>query len=368
MCRQHDMFPKSKNHCEWNPSVFVETLKDVAPTIKWKDVCIGFDHSEFEIQHWRALELLIKIVEMGMGSFPADVIYRSWDNPKGQLMLITTILKYPKVYSFANHIVTPVSVELLETPSKEYSEEIATWKSLDLVDVLLTIAERELFEDVLELLEIPMQRYSDIIFMALVQSRSKNHSWRKVFLKLMPTILIHPNSNAMLTYAWNLNKVVIHHAIFNSIVKWYLDDGDMNSIMKWCLDGGNNVRLNRILDIAEDLTPSLLDVQSSQFVIGFACLAMQHEHLNFDFDKWLDGQIRKHGEFFIRSIVTFLQRQCPESCTVSIPNNQMRQTAQIPLNITQKLLDCLRSAQSPKISLFSSDLREMIGQMLSTCL
>lgn len=359
---QNSTLTSSNEHTTWKPEIFVQALKEVAPTTNWKDVCHGLDHSEFVIKDRAALVLLMSIIRLGMQSsgagqhFPADIIYRSWTNTEGQLSLITMILKNPDVYSFADHIYTSVSIESLKTPPETDNKEIAAWKSVHLVEVLLYIADKGYYAQVLEHFKVPMQHCPDILFMALLQiSAPMMTQWlQEIFQTLMPIFLgNHPNSGTILHHAWNSTKynLSLRHIIMHSMSEWYLrGDNDQS-------------RLNRILDVAQDLKAlsSLLNVRSFQFVIDLACLASRREYLKLD--KWLTDKIREHGEQFVQSIVTFLQRRCPQITGAKIPDDQIPKAAQLPHETLTTMLTCLQAC----VGSVQQDLADAIVQMSTNC-
>lgn len=358
---QNSTLSSSNEHTTWKPEVFVQALKDVAPMTNWKDVCKELDHSEFVIKDRAALVLLMTIIRLGMQStgagqhFPAKEIYRPWMHTEGQLSLITMILKNPDVYSFADHIFTSVSVELLKTPPETDNKEIAAWKSVHLVEVLLYIAEKGYYPQVLELFKVPMQHCPDILFMALLQlSPPMNVLLQEIFQTLMPIFLgNHPNSGTILHHAWNSTKFnhSLRHIIMHSMSDWYLrGDNDQS-------------RLTRILDVAQDLKAlsSLLNVRSFQFVIDLACLASRREYLKLD--KWLTDKIREHGEQFVQSIVTFLQRRCPQITGAKIPDDQIPKAAQLPHETLATMLTCLQAC----VGSVQQDLTDAIMQMSTNC-
>ena len=142
----------------WKPEVFVAALKEVVPNLNWNEVCFGLDHAEFMIKDRIGLSLLINIIRQGMQinnmgqHFPVECAYRHWVNVEGQLSLITAILKNPDIYSFADHVYGSVPVELLKTPPEADNKEIAAWKSMFLVEVLLYIADNNFYTQVCLLL------------------------------------------------------------------------------------------------------------------------------------------------------------------------------------------------------------------------
>lgn len=138
----------------WKPDVFVAALKEVVPNLNWNEVSFGFDHPEFMIKDRAGLGLMMTIIRQGlvnnnMGQqYPVECVYRHWVNVEGQLSLITAILKNPDIYSFADHVYGNVPVELLKTPPEADNKEIAAWKSMYLVEVLLYIADNNFYNQV----------------------------------------------------------------------------------------------------------------------------------------------------------------------------------------------------------------------------
>lgn len=77
----------------------------------------------------------------------------------------------------------------------------------------------------------------------------------------------------------------------------------MQSMADWYARGdGDQIRLSRILDVAQDLKAlsMLLNLTTFMFVIDLACLASRREYLKLD--KWLSDKVREHGV----SIIIFL--------------------------------------------------------------
>lgn len=150
------------DNSSWKPDVFIHALKEIVPNLNWKEVCLGLDHPEFVIKDRAGLNLLITTIRLGMQTsgmgqnFPAECIYRHWTNVEGQLSLIAAILKSLDIYSFADHIYSSVPVEVLKTPPEPDNKEVAAWKSIHLVEVLLYISENGYYNQVLEILKFPL--------------------------------------------------------------------------------------------------------------------------------------------------------------------------------------------------------------------
>lgn len=222
----------SGEHVTWKPDVFVQALKEISPNLDWKNVCIDLDHQDFLIKDRPALNLLLTIFHLGLQlqgntqvtNFPAECLYRHWNNVEGQLSLIATILKNPDLYCFADYVFTSVSIELLKTPPEMDNKEIAAWKSLHLVDVLLYIGDSGLFGPVLEIFKFPLQHCPDVLFMALLQINPPISPLRQeLFNQLLPIFLAnHPNSGPILHHAWNAPNFnnALKHFIMQAMSDW----------------------------------------------------------------------------------------------------------------------------------------------------
>lgn len=354
----------SGDHITWKPDVFVQALKEVAPNIDWKTVCVDLDHPDFLIKDRTALNLLLTIFHLGLQlqgngqamNCLAECLYRHWSNVEGQLSLIATILKNSDLYSFADYIFTSVSIELLKTPPEMDNKEIAAWKSLHLVEVLLYIGDSGLFGPVLEIFKIPLQHCPDVLFMALLQINPPISQLRQeLFNQLLPIFLAnHPNSGPILHHAWNANN-------FSNALKHFI----MQAMSDWYVHGEyDQSRLTRILDVAQDLKAlsSLLNVRSFMFVIDLACLASRREYLKLE--KWLSDKIREHGEPFVQAIAKFLQRRCPQIMGIKVPEDQMPKSQQLPQETLVIMLSCLQAYAS---SVTQPELSDIILTMTSNC-
>lgn len=331
----------SAENSTWKPEIFVQALKDVVPNLNWKDVCVALDHPEFLIKDRAGLSLLLSIVKMGVHaagvghSFPVECVYQRWTNVEGQLSLITMILKNPDLYSFADNIFTSVSVDLLKTPPETDNKEIASWTSLHLVDVLLYIADNGFFSQAMDIFKIPIQLCPDILFMALLQINPPVTVSRQELIAILIPIFLgnHPNSGTILHHAWNNTSFnpSLRHIILHSMSDWYLRGENDQS------------RLSRILDVAQDLKAlsSLLNVRSFIFIIDLACLASRREYLKLE--KWLADKIREHGEPFVKTIIKFLQRRCPQIMVGKYADEQIPKSAQLPPETLSTIITCLQA-------------------------
>lgn len=332
----------SAENSTWKPEIFVQALKEVVSNLNWKDVCVALDHAEFSIKDRAGLLLLLTIIKMGMQtnglgqSFPVECIYQRWSNCEGHLSLISMIVKNPDLYSFADHIYTSVSVDLLKTPPETDNKEVASWMSLHLIDTLLHIADNGCYAAVMEVFKTPIQLCPDILFLALLQINPPVTAIRQeLFSALVPIFLgNHPNSGTILHHAWNNTSFnpSLRHIILHAMSEWYVRAENDQS------------RLSRILDVAQDLKAlsNLLNVRTFGFIIDLACLASRREYLKLE--KWLADKIREHGEPFVKQIMKFLQRRCPQLMHGKYADEQqLPKSAQLPPETLATIFSCLQA-------------------------
>ncbi|XP_030378589.1 CCR4-NOT transcription complex subunit 1 isoform X2 [Scaptodrosophila lebanonensis] len=339
----------------WKPDVFVQALKELVPQLNWKDVCMELDHPEFVLKDRIGLDLLLTIFRLATQSniFPhPECIYRHWQNTEGQLSLITTMLNNPDLFSFADFVFSSPALEVLKTAPDADNKEISAWKSLHLVEVLLHIADKGYYTQVHELFKFPAQNCPDVLFLALLHINPPLTPLRQdLFNQLIPTFLSnHPNSNAILASAWSSTNFQLRPHIMNAMSEWYLRGSDFDQ-----------VKLSRILDLAQDLKAlsSLLNARSFLFIIDLACLASRREYLKLE--KWLSDKIRDHGEPFMQAMIKVLQRRCPQVTNTKVPEDQLpsKQAQLLPETVTT-MINCLQACINNCIQ---PDTAEIIMQM-----
>lgn len=347
-------------HDSWNAEVFVQTLKELASNLNWKEVILQFDHPEFVVPDRQGLSLLFTILRLGLQSagyppniFPVEYLCRRWSNMDGQMSLLSNILKHQDIFSFADYPFHPVAIDILKSPPEIENKEVGTWRCLYLVEILILAAERGFYMQVHELFKFPIQHCPDVLMLVLIQVSPPISVFRQELLTTLIPIFLgnHPNSGIILHHAWysqtnNLKPIIMH-----AMADWYIRGESDQS------------KLSRILDVAQDLKALslLLNVQSFPFVIDLACLASRREYLKLD--KWFTDKIRDHGETFVSAMVKFLQRRTPQMIGGKMPEEQLPKAAQLPGETVTTMLQCLQLC----ISNVQHDLSEAICAIISNC-
>ncbi|KAJ8667643.1 hypothetical protein QAD02_009306 [Eretmocerus hayati] len=344
----------------WNVEVFVQAVKETNSSLQWTDVIAKLDHPEFMIKDRQGLILLMNGLRLGLKTqgftldvFPVEYFYRHWENFKGQFSLVQQILKNPDVFSFADYSYISVTADALKAAPESDSKETQTWRSLNVIELLLYMAERGLHAPVLEIFKWPMQHCPDLLVLALLQINPPITLLRQELLSTLLPIFLgnHPNSAVILHHAWHSN-VKIKSIMMHSMAEWYLR-GDQDQ-----------TRLSRILDIAQDLKAlsALLNAQSFPFVIDLACLASRREYLKLE--KWLTDKIREHGEAFVAACVKFLQRRCPQVMGSTLKDDPVvTKAGQLPQETLTTILHCLQIC----VGSVSQECSDAILAMVQNC-
>ncbi|XP_034032868.1 CCR4-NOT transcription complex subunit 1 isoform X2 [Thalassophryne amazonica] len=342
----------------WNVDVLIDVVKEVNPNLNFKEVTYELDHPGFIIRDSKGLGIVVYGIQRGLSMevFPVDLIYRPWKHAEGQLSFIQHSLMSPEVFCFADYPCHTVAIDILKAPPEDDNREIATWKSLDLVESLLRLSEVGQYEQVKQLFSFPIKHCPDMLVLALLQISTSWHTLRHELIStLMPIFLgNHPNSAIILHYAWHGQgqSPSIRQLIMHSMAEWYMRGEQYDQ-----------AKLSRILDVAQDLKSlsMLLNGTPFAFVIDLAALASRREYLKLD--KWLTDKIREHGEPFIQACVTFLKRRCPSIMGGLAPDKDQPKSAQLPPETLATMLACLQSCAGS----VSQELSETILTMVANC-
>lgn len=352
----------------WNMEVFIKVVHELptGSTLDWKEVIYELDHSEFLVKDRHGLLFLIKALKLGFqvqgfhGPFPVDMFYRQWNNSNGQVSLLQQILRYPDIFNFAEHHHHPVAVEVLNVqPDLENNRELAPWKSLELIDTLLCLAESGHTHTVKEIFAFPQSHCPDVLTLGLMQINPPITSFRTELLatNLQLFLANHPNSSVVLTHAWHSSTFNLKPIVIHSMADWYskaIPEGD-----------SEHARLSRILDIAQDLKALSVILTAKavfHFVVDLAVLASRREYLNLE--KWLTYQMREDGEAFVKAAIQYLQRKIP--AIMGGPQGSLTEEhltkANFPPECLTTILVCLK--QVAQMTPIMAEMKEAIHTMV----
>lgn len=277
----------------WNLDIFVAAIQDLVPSISWKDVIKELDNPDFFLKDKTSFRLLIQCLKKVLkDTFPIDLVYRVWKNPEGQLSWLNNALKNPDIFCFADYPCRRTATECLKAQPEEENRLISSWRSLNLIEILLNLSETGMYTSCVELFKFPVTQCPDLLILGLLQL---NTLWNKLKQELISVLIpiflgTNPNSAVILQNAWNqsYNGQLIRTLIMNAMTDWYMKSSDQEQ----------SSRLTRILDVSQDLKalPFLLNGLPLAFNIDLACLAARRGYLKLD--KWLTDRIRDLGVIY----------------------------------------------------------------------
>ncbi|KAJ8969734.1 hypothetical protein NQ317_006395, partial [Molorchus minor] len=300
----------SDGRSSWNIDIFIQALKELVTNFQWNSVVAELDHPEMNIKDRQGLCLLINALRQ-------------------------------------------VAVDVLKTPPEQDSKELANWRSLNLVELLLSLSECGLYNRVQELFKVPVHSCSDVLVLALLQISGPVTLLRQELLTTLIPIFLgnHPNSAIILHHAWHTQNINIKPIIMHAMAEWYVR-GECDQ-----------TRLSRILDVAQDLKAlsMLLNAQNAQsypFIIDLACLASRREYLKLE--KWLSDKIGEHGEAFVTACIKFLHRRCPQ---INKGEDTLTKVVPLPTETLTTMMVCLQRCMNT----VTPDCQEAIVTVVSNC-
>lgn len=338
----------------WNAELFVMCAKELNPAAAWRDMVKELDHQGFYVSNKLGLDNLFKGIYKCVDTFPIDFLYSQWKNKDGQMSWISNALKYPDVFSFSDFPFTPVEVSSLKMVLDEKNRDIATWKSMDLIDLLLHLSDEGFHQQVLDLFKYPMTHCPDQLLLGILQSSCWNSLKQEMICNLIPLFLSnHPNALQVMNYTWTIagaHSPTIRTMVLRCMGDWYMRDQHDQS------------RLARVLDVSQELKSLsvLLNGQPFPFVIDLACLASRREYLKLD--KWLNDKIREHGFTFIEECINFLNVKCPNMVNPSKEDSQKNML--ISVDTVSTLITCLQTTIGSKS--VPVEMQESIMKMAQT--
>ncbi|CAL1280479.1 unnamed protein product [Larinioides sclopetarius] len=199
----------------WNVEVFVQAVRDMAPSLDWKEVIHELDNSDFLLKDRKGLKLLWQGLTLGLGqeTFPMDRMYRRWRNSEGQFSFFQQVLNCCDIVCLTDYPHRPVLTDALKAPPEDDNKSISNWKSLDLIETLLCLSESPYFKD--ELFKFPLAHCPDLLILGLIQtSRAINPLHKELLSNLIPIFLgNHPNSAMVFHLAWHSQEPFVESCV-----------------------------------------------------------------------------------------------------------------------------------------------------------
>lgn len=161
----------SINTNTWNVDVFVQVIQDQLPNLSWKDVLRDLDQPEFILKDKQSLKIVVQAFKRALKEtpFPIELIYRVWNNIDGQLSWLNQSLKHPDVFCFADYPCKRTATECLKAQPEDDNRLISSWRSINLIELLLNLSELGVYSNCIELFKFPITHCPDLLLLGLLQ-------------------------------------------------------------------------------------------------------------------------------------------------------------------------------------------------------
>ena len=149
-----------------------------------------------------ALKIVVQALKRGLKEptyFPIEYLYKVWKNSEGQvinktletfvfndlyiillnfyftkLSWIIHSIKHPDIFCIADYPCRRTSTECLKAQPEDDNKLIASWRSLNLLEVLLNLSENGIYANCVELFKFPITHCPDLLLLGLLQLTVNN--------------------------------------------------------------------------------------------------------------------------------------------------------------------------------------------------
>ena len=234
-----------------------EALSLKEPSVSWYDVVQSLDFPGFKVNDAQALRIIVNAVKYGIHlkdksvapeavQFPVDRLLLRWNNREGQFSVFKMALHNPEIIPFGEFECQQVHINVLKTPPDEADRQVASWRSINLMEALLNLGDDpSLREGVKDLIRIGIVHCPDVIILSLAQAQTQWTSLRKELLDQLILRYLSPNTNSssVIVYIWNnCGQMPQLRELLKSALKNY-----------YKADPLDQQRLVRIYDIAKEI-------------------------------------------------------------------------------------------------------------------
>jgi CCR4-NOT transcription complex subunit 1 len=291
----------------WNLQVFVQAVQSANPNLDWRQVIAGLDSEQFVVQDEAAVRVVVNIWQaVTEDPFPAEMFFGSgniWANRRSQIAFLTHVLLHPmeQIDFLASsdrkrvmNYPAPIAEACLQ--SKAICDP---WRSLDLIETLLTLANSPFYSDVRKLFEVPIKHCPEALLLAFASIRNQSSlpSHSTVMHDVVTAVLVPhcsqelPTTSLLLTHLWESWP----SAFVGAMIEAYRMKG--GEAIPAILKIGNEVKQ----------VPLILDMLPHDIAFEVACVAHSGEILSLE--NWLTERLGSTKSAFSNACLGFLKRK-----------------------------------------------------------
>jgi CCR4-NOT transcription complex subunit 1 len=303
--------PAESSETTWNLQVFVNATQKAVPSLDWRAVIAGLDSVQFVIRDKTSVRVIVALWRLVTDDpFPAEMFFNDkiWHHRASQIAFLKQVLLKPDegidfiASSGKKHVITlPQAVsDLAKTPAQKAKCE--PWRSLDLIETLLTLADSPYYSEVRSIFEIAMNCCPEALLLALSTLRQGNTSHSMLMQDTVTAMLVPhcmqelQTSSLILPLMWEAWP----SALVGAMIESFRSAG--MKVVPRLLDIGNGVKQLTLI----------LDMMPHDVAFEVACLAYRREFLNLE--QWLSQRLGSCKAAFASACITFLKEKGPDSC------------------------------------------------------
>jgi CCR4-NOT transcription complex subunit 1 len=245
----------------------------------------NLDHDGFSLPDQKGFLLLLTVYNKAcQDPFPLEAVCgKVWRNGEGQLSFLKhAVSAPPEIFTFSHSSRKQAPLENIQGQKLSYGTPNRAWLSLELLEVLCSLAEMGHVGSVRTLLELPLKHCPELLVLGLAQIKTEwNTIQSEILSALLPSFFASNSTAGVLHQLWVLNPEVVTR----TMVEMHTSDPSY---------------ISRILDICQELKAmnTILETAPFSLSIELAAIAARRDFLNLE--KWLQDNLTIHRDSFFQ--------------------------------------------------------------------
>lgn len=328
----------------WNLDVIAEVLQKDYSSIKWTKVAEKLDRDELFMQSAAQFRILVTAFQLfSQTKFRLATLLRPWKHSRAHISILKAAIESPPdVISFTD---SPHKLAPFEGADASGVPPNGVWFSLDVVETLLNVSEKDCYGDVRKLLEMGMKTCPDVLIANLAQANPRWNGLRDdVFSDLFGQYIMgRPNAPLIMRHLWSVAPKLVLYAS----VKCFYAATNPQIIS----------RLFALFRNTGDAYSSAIHSNYFSFALALAVMGTNHEVLNIE--TWLMERLASQRTAFATSCLAFVHRNYARA----IPKASITPQTSHVLSIESLalMLKCILAGQATLPPAISQELKRLIA-------
>ncbi|KAJ0400375.1 hypothetical protein ATCC90586_008488 [Pythium insidiosum] len=329
----------------WDLDVIAEVLQKDYSSIKWAKVIEKLDREDAVMENAMQLRVLLTAYyKCSQTKFKIGMLLRPWKHSRAHMQFLKAAIESPpEVISFAE---SPRRLAPFEGADASHVPKNGVWFSLDVVETLLDVSEKDCYEDVRRILDTAMKSCPDVIIANLAQqTKTRWNALRDdVFADLFAMYIMgRPNAPAIMRYLWSVAPKLVLYA---SVKGFYAATSPQ--IVS---------RLFALFRNTGDAFASAIHSNYYSFALALAVMGANHDVLNLE--TWLVERLASQRTAFATACLAFVHRNYARA----IPKSTVTPATSHALSIESLaiMLKCILAVQAALPATIALELKRVIS-------